>query len=94
MKTNFGLDWLYAPYRIGVRLPPLPAEGQPPTGPFGSTRTLTVNEKGSQYRPGVYDEVELTPWRGGRIVSGVRLDYAKDTQRWDLSPRVVMRAKT
>ena len=91
VKTNVGVDFLYAPYDIGVRLPPLPVEGQPPAGPFGSQQALTVNEKGTQLRPGVYQEFELTPWKGARIVPGARLDYAKDTEKWDLSPRMIMR---
>lgn len=91
VKTNFGIDFLYAPYDIGVRFPPFPAEGQPPAGPFGSQQALTLNEKGSQLRPGIYQEFELTPWKGARIVPGTRLDYAKDTEKWDLSPRMIMR---
>lgn len=91
VKTNVGVDLLYAPYTIGVRLPPIPVEGEPPSGPFGSQQALTVNEKGTQFRPGVYQEFELTPWKGARIVPGTRLDYAKDTEKWDLSPRMIMR---
>ena len=91
VKTNFGVDLLYTPYEISIRLPPLPRPGDPPAGPFGNQEKLTVDESGSQFRPGVYQELELTPWKGARIVPGVRLDYAKDTQKWDLSPRFVMR---
>ena len=46
---------------------------------------------GSVYRPGFYDELELTPWKGGRIVPGIRLDYAQDTKQWDVAPRVMVR---
>ncbi len=91
VRTNFGIDWLYAPYSIGVRLPPIPVEGEPPAGPFGSQQALTITEKASQYRPGVYQEFELTPWKGARLVPGTRLDYEKSTQKWDLSPRMIVR---
>ena len=46
---------------------------------------------GSISRPGFYDELELTPWRGTRIVPGIRLDYSDDTRKWDLAPRLLVR---
>ena len=91
VRNNLGLDVLYIPYTIDLRLPPLPRPGQPPPGPFGSQPPLTFTDSDSIYRPAIYDEVELTPWAGTRIVPGVRLDYAKDTRAWDVQPRVVVR---
>ena len=91
VRNNLGLDVLYIPYTIDLRLPPLPRPGQPPPGPFGSQPPLTFSDTDSIYRPAIYDEVELTPWAGTRIVPGVRLDYAKDTRAWDVQPRVVVR---
>jgi len=32
--------------------------------------------------------MELTPYRRVKLVPGVRVDYAKDVERWDISPRV------
>ncbi len=91
VRNNLGLDVLYIPYTINLRLPPLPRPGQPPPGPFGSQPPLTFSDTDAIYRPAIYDEVELTPWAGTRIVPGVRLDYAKDTRAWDVQPRVVVR---
>ncbi len=91
VRNNFGLDIFYAPYTVDVRLPAPPRPGQPPPGPFGSQPPLVVNDSDAIYRPALYDEVELTPWAGTRIVPGVRLDYAKDTRAWDVQPRVVVR---
>jgi TonB family protein len=91
VRNNFGLDLFYAPYTVDVRLPAPPRPGQPPPGPFGSQPPLVVNDSDAIYRPAIYDEVELTPWAGTRIVPGVRLDYAKDTRAWDVQPRVVVR---
>ena len=91
VRTNLGLDVLYAPYTVDVRLPAPPRPGTPPAGPFGSQPPLTVTESDAIYRPAVYNELELTPWTGMRIVPGVRLDYAKDTRAWDVQPRVVVR---
>ncbi len=90
-RNNFGLDILYQPYTVNVRLPPPPRPGEPPAGPFGSRPPLQVSESDAVYRPAFYDELEITPFRGTRIVPGVRVDYAKDTKRWDVQPRLVGR---
>ena len=91
VRNNFGLDILYQPYTVDVRLPPPPRPGEPPPGPFGGRPPLTVSDTDSVYRPAIYDELELTPFRGTRIVPGVRLDYSKDTKGWDVQPRLVAR---
>jgi hypothetical protein len=88
---DFGLDILYAPYSVFAQLPPPSPPGRPPGGPFLSTPPLSTNVTGSLSRPGFYDELELTPWRGSRIVPGIRLDYSDDTRQWDLAPRVMVR---
>jgi TonB family protein len=91
VTMNLGLDWLYEPYELNVRIPPLPRPGEPPGGRFLSRPPLESKESGTIYRPGVYSDFELTPWKGGRIVPGVRVDYSRDTKGWDLAPRVVAR---
>jgi TonB family protein len=91
VTMNVGMDWLYTPYEIAIRFPPIPQPGQPDPGPFGSRPPLTVKETDSIYRPAIYDELEIVPWKGGRVVTGVRVDYAKDTKSWDVSPRFVFR---
>ncbi|MDB4946515.1 MAG: TonB family protein / TonB-dependent receptor [Labilithrix sp.] len=91
LRNNVGLDVYYSPYTVDLRLPPPPRPGQPPAGPFGAQPPLQVSQNGAVYRPAIYDEVELTPFAGTRIVPGVRLDYAKDTKAWDVQPRVVVR---
>jgi TonB family protein len=91
IRNNFGLDVLYVPYTVDLRLPPPPRPGAPPAGPFGSQPPLSITDTDAIYRPAIYDEVELTPFAGTRIVPGVRLDYAKDTRAWDVQPRVIVR---
>jgi TonB family protein len=90
-RNNVGLDVFYSPYTVDVRLPPPPRPGEPPPGPFGSRPPLTVSTSDAIYEPAVYDEIELTPFRGTRIVPGIRADYTKDTKAWDVQPRVVAR---
>jgi TonB family protein len=88
VTLNLGMDMFYAPYDVHVRFPPLPRPGEPPSGPFLGRPALESKDSDALYRPALYTEFELTPWRGARIVPGVRLDYAKDTQEWDFGPRV------
>ncbi len=90
-RNNLGLDILYSPFEVNVRLPPLPRPGEPPPGPFGSRQPLQTSTTDALYRPAIYDELELTPFSGTRIVPGVRLDYAKDTRGWEVQPRLVVR---
>ena len=88
VRNNFGLDMLVQPYEVDLRTPPLPRPGEPPAGPFGSQPPVAFQDTGSLYRPALYDEVELTPFKGTRIVPGVRLDYTRENRSWDLQPRV------
>jgi TonB family protein len=88
---NAGYDIIYAPYAVTAQAPPLPRPGQPPTGPFGSQQLLYTHATSDFFEPAFYTEWELTPWAGGRLVPGVRLDYDKDTKSWDLAPRFVVR---
>lgn len=89
--AHVGLDVLWTPYTVNAQLPALSPPGQPSGGPFGSAPPVAASESGTNYYPATYAELELTPWRGARIVPGLRLDYTKVTGRWDLAPRVVVR---
>jgi TonB family protein len=91
VRNNLGLDLLLQPYTVNIRLPPIPRPGEPPAGPFGSRPPLTFSSSDSLYRPALYDEVELTPFKGTRIVPGVRLDYTRENRSWDLQPRFIAR---
>ena len=87
-RNNVGIDILDQPYTVNARFPPFPRPGEPPAGPFGSRPPLELKQSDSVYRPGLYDEMELTPFKGTRIVPGVRLDYTKENRAWDFQPRV------
>jgi len=66
-----------------AQLPQPPKAGQPPPGPFDTAPPVNANGSGSIFEPAVYAEAEATPWRGSRIVPGIRVDYAKGTGAWD-----------
>jgi hypothetical protein len=91
LTMNAGFDVIYAPYSVKVVAPPLPKPGQPPPGPFSAQPFLTTQYSSDFFEPAFYTEWEATPWKGTRIVPGVRLDYTYATNGWDLSPRVVVR---
>src|SRR5207249_1819988 len=52
VTMNTGLDLLYDPYTIDVRLPPPPRPGQPPGGPALSRPPLETKDTDAIYRPG------------------------------------------
>ncbi len=89
--ANIGMDMLESPYTVNARLPTLPRPGEPPAGPGFSRPPLEISLSSTQYRPALYSEFEITPFKGTRIVPGVRLDYSKDTKTFDLAPRIVVR---
>jgi TonB family protein len=91
VTANFGLDWMDTPYSVQVRFPAMNPPGSPQGAPFASRPAVTTSNSGSIYMPGIYEELELTPWKGGRLVPGLRLDYTKTTGAWDFAPRVVAR---
>jgi TonB family protein len=87
-KSHVGIDMFRGVARVAARLPAAPAPGQPPNQPF-STRTLSeIAEQNSYYQPAAYLEFEMTPHARLRLVPGLRLDYARVTERWDVSPRI------
>jgi TonB family protein len=91
VTANVGVDLLYTPYTVSAQLPPMTVTGQPPPGPFLSRPSLSENSSGAINRPGFYTEFEVVPWRGGRIVPGMRLDYSSNESEWVVAPRVSAR---
>ena len=91
LTLNVGLDFYYAPFSGAAQLPPPPKAGEPPSGPFASQPPVATTATGAVFEPAVYTEIEATPWTGGRIVPGLRLDYTDATKSWDFAPRVVVR---
>jgi TonB family protein len=91
VTLNLGVDWQYIPYQVDVRFPPFNTPGQPSTGPFLSRPAVTSSSSSALDRPAAYIEAELTPWRGGRLVPGIRADYSTNSDAWDLAPRLVAR---
>ncbi len=85
--AHAGIDMFYASTDISILAPPIPREGEPAPGPYATRPPLAFDSTTTAYRPAAYMEMELTPYRRVKLVPGVRADYAKDTKRWDVSPR-------
>jgi TonB family protein len=89
VAANIGVDLVYTPYTVDVRAPRPPVAGSPGAGP--GAPALVTSTSGSLFRPGVYTEWVLTPWRGTRILPGLRADYDDGTRTWDVAPRLTVR---
>jgi hypothetical protein len=89
--ANIGIDMVWTPYSVDAQLPTPGPPGQPAGGPFGSSPQLHQAVNGQAYLPAAYAELELTPWKGARIVPGFRLDYTQIINRFDPAPRVIVR---
>lgn len=92
VTMNVGLDMGFGPYTVVGTAPQVPRVGQPPPAPISAQQLLHTNVSSTVYEPAAYLEWEATPWRGGRIVPGLRLDYTNDNSHaWDFDPRIVVR---
>lgn len=84
---HVGLDMTVGSADVSARLPSFPEPGQPANQPFSTQNAQSVELTQPFYRPAAYLEMELAPTDRWRIVPGFRLDYSKDIERWDVSPR-------
>jgi hypothetical protein len=89
LTVNGGIDVLDNPYEVTARFPH-PEKPGVPTGGIGAPALITKND-GHVYMPGAYGELEITPFKGNRIVPGFRADYTSQTKEWNYSPRIVVR---
>jgi TonB family protein len=87
--ANLGFDLFYEPYSGVLQLPSPTRAGVPPGGLGQPPIRTSASEE--LFMPGFYTEFELVPWRGARIVPGLRADYDDAIRDWDVSPRVNLR---
>jgi TonB family protein len=88
VKANVGIDMIYSPYDLSLRLP---ARLVPGTVPAPGTPPISSSASGERGFAGAYAEFEIVPWTGGRVVPGFRADYASTTAAWDFAPRLNLR---
>jgi TonB family protein len=85
-----GVDTLWSSYDVAFKFPPLPVAGEA-AGPFFARPANELNGKGSLYRPAAYAMLDLAPVKSLHLLPAMRVDYSKDTGRWNVSPRFVAR---
>lgn len=88
VSLHGGFDLAYMPYEAAIRAPQPPRAGEPDPGPFAAKAPTEAKAKDAIWRPAGYIEAELAPSQRAKIVPGIRADYARDTGRWDASPRI------
>jgi hypothetical protein len=86
-----GLDTQFWRYDVDLRVRAYPPDNGDVFGPMFATPTRTLGSEVWLVRPAAFAMLELTPAPGLRIVPGVRTDYAKDTGRLTVDPRVSFR---
>jgi TonB family protein len=91
LNFHAGVDLGFAPYSFEIRAPPPPRPGEPDPGPFAARPPIYNAGADNAWRPAAYLEAEVAPNERSKIVPGVRLDYARDTGHWDISPRISAR---
>ena len=83
-----GIDMLWGSADVSVLAPQPPQPGEPDPGPYAARPPIAYDQTVTVYRPAAYMELELTPYDRVKLVPGIRVDYAKDIEKWDLSPRI------
>lgn len=90
-KLRLGYDVLVAPYHVEGQLPDDPGPSAPQVSSFVTAPVRRFDESSVFLQPAIYAEFELSPSSRTEVVTGVRLDYAHDTGRFDVSPRMTAR---
>jgi len=85
-----GFDVAYSRYDVDLNLAPYPGDNAAP-GPYFARPTRRIQAIAPLLRPALYTGVELSPVAALKIMPSLRLDYADDTQRLTLDPRLSTR---
>jgi TonB family protein len=88
LTMNVGTDLSGGFGTVNVRAPARQPAGHPSNQPFSLYPFEDRSFDGAYSRPAAYAEFEVVPSPRARIVPGVRLDYALDTDHLDVSPRI------
>jgi TonB family protein len=86
-----GYDLLLAPYRVQGHLPEDPGPNAPDVGSFVTQPTQVFDKEATFFAPSLYAEMDMHPSLRAQVVSGVRIDFTRETQRFDVSPRLTAR---
>ncbi|WP_437282152.1 TonB-dependent receptor [Sorangium sp. So ce375] len=88
LTMNVGTDLSGGIATVNLHAPTRQPAGHPSNQPFSTLPAQDQSFDGAYSRPAAYAELEVVPSARARIVPGVRVDYALDTQTLDVSPRI------
>jgi TonB family protein len=86
-----GWDVMAAPYRAYGAFPGSPGIDAPDVGMSVTLPSEQFDRSALFLTPALFAEMELRPSARWQLVNGVRADYTFETQRLDVSPRMVAR---
>jgi len=85
-----GLDVSASRDRVRAQFRPYPDDDQP-IGPYFARPSRAASTTASLFRPALYAGLELRPWPALKLLPSVRADYAADTERVTIDPRLGVR---
>lgn len=88
-----GYDVLFAPYRAQGAIPSDGGTNAPDVGPTVTAPGNAFDRSALFLAPALYGELDVRPSPRAQLISGVRADYTLETERLDVSPRLVARYK-
>jgi TonB family protein len=88
VTLNTGVDLNGGVALVKLRVPTPSLAGHPANAPFSTRPFQDLAFDSSFSRPSAYIEAEVVPSAKARIVPGVRVDYAFDSDQIDVSPRI------
>jgi TonB family protein len=86
-----GLDIQTGSFDVFYRAPPVNFDEDEPSGPLFGRPPTELSANGKLFRPGAYALAEVTPFKGLKLLPGVRVDYTGDTGDWTADPRIAFR---
>lgn len=86
-----GLDIQSGSYDVSWRLPAIDLSENDTTGPLFGRPVSEIAGDGTFFRPSAYALAEVSPFKGLKLLPGVRADYTRDTDVWSVDPRIAFR---
>jgi hypothetical protein len=91
VKLAFGFDGEIVHYDATAHVPRPPNEGDPQQMPISGQTVFAIDERGWDWSPAVWAQVELGVTNRLTVTPGVRLDWLQFTNELSLDPRLTAR---
>ncbi|MFZ5896895.1 MAG: TonB family protein [Myxococcota bacterium] len=86
-----GYDILLAPYNVKGQLPEPTSNNAPSTGSFVTAPPQKFDRSSLFFVPSLFTEFDMRPNKRTQVVTGVRVDFTRETRRLDVAPRITAR---